>query len=168
MKNLFTLLLASSLFLSCASNKEDDPEPEVNTATSGKITYKVDGKSVTYNGSGYLMGNDYSFIKWENVKEQLSIDFYGMDAKSYTVTNAAKASGNAKIYYYPDIIGNSNLMYISKSGTFTVTSYSKTSGFMASGTFSATLEKSLNGTFTGEKIEITEGSFKDIVLADIR
>ena len=88
-----------------------------------------------------------------NTKEQLSIDFYDMIAKIYTVSSAARAKGNAKIYYQPDKIASSNTMYISKSGTIIVTSYSTKGGFKVSGTFLASLEKSVNGTFTGEKME---------------
>ena len=48
-------------------------------------------------------------------------------------------------------MASSNTMYISKSGTIIVTSYSTKGGFKVSGTFLASLEKSVNGTFTDKK-----------------
>lgn len=157
------------MFIGCNS-KQDDPQPEEETkvAVSGKIQYKANNKDVSFNGSGYVLENEFSFMKWESGTEQLSIDFYDMVARTYTVSNGARAKGNAKMYYYANKLTEPNTAYISKSGTFVVTSYSTTNGFKVSGTFSASLEKSVNGTFNGEKIEITNGTFKDIVLIDAR
>lgn len=162
-------MLGASLFLAC---KKDSPEPEEEkkaaVATSGKIVYKLDGKDVSYDGSGYILGQDYSFIKWENTKEQLSIDFYGLEAGDYVVKNAARLKGNAKIYYYPDNSPTNKIVWISKTGTFKVTEYQTTGGFKVSGSFSATLEKYNDNVLTGDRMEITAGTFKDIILKDAR
>lgn len=102
MKQILIVLLSSFLFVACTS-KDDTAEPEVQpvaiTPEAGKIKYKQDGKDISYSGSGYILENDFSCIKWENTKEQLSIDFYDMVAKTYTVSRAARAKGSAKIYY---------------------------------------------------------------------
>ena len=97
MKQILIILLSSFLFVACTS-KDDTAEPEVQPE-AGKIKYKQDGKDISYSGSDYILENDFSCIKWENTKEQLSIDFYDMIAKIYTVSSAARAKGNAKIYY---------------------------------------------------------------------
>lgn len=132
-----------------------------------KIICKIDGKAYAQNGSGYVLADNFSFVKAENGTEQLSIDFYGMREGDYTITgNNAKTVGNAKVYYYGD--KTSKVTYVSKSGTFKVTKYQLTGGFKALGTFSVTLEKFNDKVATGETIQLTEDSFTDIILINAR
>lgn len=161
----FTMLLICTLLFSC--EKKDSGEDElIATAKSGQLSCKIDGKVYSHNGSGYVLGNDHSFVKAENGGEQFSIDFYGMAEGDYKVSDGAKANGNAKLYYYP---GADKVVYISKSGLFKVSKYQTTGGFKASGTFSGKFEKYINNNEpTGTIIEVVDGSFTDITLIDAR
>lgn len=170
MKKVLILLLAGSFLFACKKKDpaNEDPASTTPIAKSGEITYKLNGTVVTKNGAGYVLGDDWSLVKWENGGEQLSMDFYGMATGTYNVSNAAKLAGNAKIYFYPQNSATTKTVWISKTGTFKVSDYQKTGGFKASGTFSATLEKYVNNVVTTEKMEINDGSFKDIMLVDAR
>lgn len=164
--NSLAILMISTLLFSCDKAK-DVVEELTAIAKSGQLTCKIDGKLYAHNGSGYLLGSDHSFVKAENGAEQFSIDFYGTAEGDYTVSPGAKVKGNAKLSYYP---GNADkVVYIAKSGLFKVSKYQTTGGNKASGTFSGKFEKYINNTEpTGIMIEVTNGSFTDIVLSDAR
>lgn len=159
-------LCAITITLMASCSKGNDAVPEIkkgNVAASGKISYKLAGAQVTQDGTGYVLATNHSFIKWESGAQQLSIDFFSMAAGTFTIaTGTANAAGTAKITWYPDATTTN---WVARTGTFVVSAYS---GLKVSGTFTASLEKSVNGTFTGEKMEITEGSFTDVVLRDVR
>jgi len=160
------MLLICTLMLSCEKNKSEDEEL-VATAKSGQLTCNISGKVYAHNGSGYVLASKHSFIKAENAGEQFSIDFYGMEEGEYKVSDGAKADGNAKLYYYPG--GADKVVYIAKSGSFKVSKYQTAGGFKASGTFSGKFEKYINNNQpTGTIIEVTDGSFTDIILKDAR
>lgn len=165
MKKMLMLLLTGMVLFGC--KKDSDPEVETSAAQSGKVVCEIDGKAYSHYGSGYVLGDNFSFVKAENGTEQLSIDFYGMRDGEYIITgDDAKTVGNAKIYFFAD--QSTKVTYVSKSGTFKVTKYQLTGGFKVSGTFSATLEKFNDKKPTGETIEIKNGSFTDIVLMNAR
>lgn len=165
MKKVLMLLCACIAMFGC--KKDSDPEVETSLVQSGKVVCEIDGKAYAHNGSGYVLGDNFSFVKAENGSEQLSIDFYGMREGDYEITgNDAKTVGNTKIYFFAD--NTSKIIYVSKSGSFKVTKYQLTGGFKVSGTFSATMEKFKDKTPTGETIEIKNGSFTDITLFEGR
>ena len=164
--SLQAILLGFVLISSC--KKEDDviEDELIAVAKAGQLTCKIDGKIYTHNGSGYVIDDNHSTVKAENGSEQFSINFYGMNEGDYTISDGAKATGNVKLQYFS---GEDKVVYTVKSGTFNITKYQKTGGFKASGTFSGKFEKFINNTQpTGTTIEVTDGSFTDITLFDVR
>lgn len=167
LRSIITMFIICMTTTSCA---EDDIveiiEEEIAEAEPGQLTCKIDGNVFTNGSTGYVMDDNHSFVKAENGEEQLSIDFYGMYEGEYTVSGE-ELDGNAKLYFYP--ADEENTVYVSQSGLFTITNYQTIGGFKVSGTFSGTFEKFINiDEPTGIMIEVTNGSFTDVTLFDVR
>ncbi|MBD3749337.1 MAG: hypothetical protein IE931_07570 [Sphingobacteriales bacterium] len=158
---ILLIVLGFVLLTSCKKNDEAN-----SAAKAGELSCKIDGKVYNPAGSGYILADDHTAVKAENGAEQFSINFYGISEGDYTISDGAKASGNAKLQYFT---GEDKVIYTAKSGTFKVTKYQKTGSFKVSGIFSGKFEKYINNNEpTGIIIEVSDGIFTDIKLSDVR
>lgn len=166
--NVVILFLAIFVGLSsCKKGDNEEAAEAAETAKSGQLTCKIDGKVYTHNGSGYVLADNHSAVKAENGTEQFTVNFYGMSEGDYTVSNGDKINGNATLQYFTGDMSD-RIIYTAKSGTMKITKFTKTGGFKVSGTFSGKFEKFVNKTSTGIMVDVTGGSFTDIILFDVR
>jgi len=151
---------------SCKKNDNGEAEEVAGIAKSGQLTCKIDGKVYAHNGSGYVLKDNHSAVKAEKDTEQVTVNFYGMHEGDYVVSDGAEIDGNAKLQYFTGGSGQDRIIYTAKSGKLKITKY--TGDFKVSGTFSGKFEKYVANKPTGVTIDVTDGSFTDIILFDVR
>lgn len=165
MRTLTVLCCVYLLALVSACNKDDDPTPTTPTTPStgcgdGKICFNLDGSDLVKDGGGYVFADTFIFVKYEEGAKQLSIDIFGQQTTSYTISDMRKKT-NARIYYFPE----NNVTYMAETGSLSLTEF--TSDFKATGTFSGKLYKYDNNTSTFDKsasMEIKDGKFTKVQL----
>lgn len=163
MKKLAILLGCMAIMAACKKSETNTPAtttPATTGCGDGYICFKLGSNSISKTGGGYVFADTFTFVKWEEGLQQLSIDIFGNTAGSYTVGDK-RLKGKGRIYYFP----NTTDMYMSAKGSLELTTLG--SDKKASGKFSGTLYKynSTTETFTyTDSVVITEGFFTKVQL----
>ena len=162
---LFAITLGLML-LAFACKKDEETNPSNNNSTpacaDGNVCFKAGSKEVSSPGGGYYFADTFLFVKYEKGAEQLSLDIFGKNTGSYTVSNK-RDKGNARIYWYPE--ASNQLMYMAYTGSFNVTEL--TTDKKITGSFSGTLYKydSNNNTYDkSDSVIIKDGYFTKVQL----
>lgn len=165
MKKLFCVCICIAMLASCKKDSTSTTPVNNNNNTTGcgdgNVCFKLDGAQISKAGGGYLLADTFTFVKYEEGTKQLSIDFFGNAAGSYTVGDK-RLKGRGRIYYFPE----NNKMYMSSKGSLELTEL--TSDRKATGKFSGTLHRYNSDTETfimTDSMVITEGFFTKVQLS---
>lgn len=167
MKRLGTILLAHTLMLGACEKEtttnEDQPINNSGDTTqmceTGSICFELNDTAYSRPTTGYEFSDTFLFAKYEHDNKQLSIDILGNSVGSYPAGDT-QTSGKSRIYYFKGI-GADQVMYMSTSGSVEVSSYENKK---LTATFTGTLEKQVNGSYTGETITVTNGNINAVTL----